>query len=243
MAASVVENDSKHVPWNKGRIVGAKPPPGCLFLPGSLQIAPNATAPVDSARPAFWTLTAQLGSIAVTHMGTVSDSFTSAGDLSPLTTMKWRDGVHDWVTYVTGEIPVGGLRSGAGGSPTSIGHGAIDGGGYTYFNSVTGHEFSGVAGFTYNLKNPLTQYQSGVDFHLDKLGTRSMASGEIRLSGAEAYLIGERGRGFNQMADMINNSRLSNAMRAAALMHRSVTEAMFIARRRSAFGRRLIKRE
>jgi acyl-CoA dehydrogenase len=75
----------------------------------------------------------------------------------------------------------------------------------------------------------------------DKLGTRSMASGEIRLSGAEAYLIGERGRGFNQMADMVNNSRLSNAMRAAALMRRSVTEAMFIARRRSAFGRRLIE--
>ena len=75
----------------------------------------------------------------------------------------------------------------------------------------------------------------------DKLGTKSMASGEIRLAGAEAYLIGERGRGFNQMADMVNNSRLSNAMRAAALMRRSVTEAMFIARRRSAFGRRLIE--
>jgi alkylation response protein AidB-like acyl-CoA dehydrogenase len=75
----------------------------------------------------------------------------------------------------------------------------------------------------------------------DKLGTRSMASGEIRLSGAEAYLIGERGRGFHQMADMVNNSRLSNAMRAAALMRRSVTESLFIARRRSAFGRRLIE--
>lgn len=75
----------------------------------------------------------------------------------------------------------------------------------------------------------------------EKLGTRSMASGEIRLNGAEAYLIGERGRGFNQMADMVNNSRLSNAMRAAALMRRSVTEALFISRRRSAFGRRLIE--
>jgi acyl-CoA dehydrogenase len=75
----------------------------------------------------------------------------------------------------------------------------------------------------------------------DKLGTRSMASGEIRLNGAEAYLIGERGRGFNQMADMVNNSRLSNAMRAAALMRRAVTEATFIARRRSAFGRRLVE--
>jgi alkylation response protein AidB-like acyl-CoA dehydrogenase len=73
----------------------------------------------------------------------------------------------------------------------------------------------------------------------DKLGTRSMASGEIRLEGAEAYLVGERGRGFNQMADMVNNSRLSNGVRAAGLMRRAVTEALFIAGRRQAFGRRL----
>ena len=49
----------------------------------------------------------------------------------------------------------------------------------------------------------------------DKLGTRSMASGEIRLEGATAYLVGELGRGFVQMTDMINNSRLSNGVRAA----------------------------
>ncbi len=75
----------------------------------------------------------------------------------------------------------------------------------------------------------------------DKLGTKSMASGEIRLEGAEAYLIGERGRGFNQMADMVNNSRLSNGVRAAGLMRRAVTEALFIAQRRQAFGRRLVE--
>lgn len=74
----------------------------------------------------------------------------------------------------------------------------------------------------------------------DKLGTKSMASGEIRLDGAEAYLIGERGRGFQQMADMVNNSRLSNGVRAAGLMRRAVFEAMFIARNRRAFGRRLV---
>ncbi len=75
----------------------------------------------------------------------------------------------------------------------------------------------------------------------DKLGTRSMASGEIRLEGARAYLIGERGRGFVQMADMVNNSRLSNGVRAAGLMRRAVSEAFFIARNRVAFGRRLIE--
>ncbi|MBR1221964.1 acyl-CoA dehydrogenase family protein [Bradyrhizobium sp. U87765 SZCCT0131] len=75
----------------------------------------------------------------------------------------------------------------------------------------------------------------------DKLGTRSMASGEIRLEGAEAYLVGERGRGFHQMADMVNNSRLSNGVRAAGLMRRATSEALFIARRRQAFGKRLIE--
>ncbi len=75
----------------------------------------------------------------------------------------------------------------------------------------------------------------------DKLGTRSMASGEIRLDGAEAYLVGERGRGFHQMADMVNNSRLSNGVRAAGMMRRAVSEALFISRRRHAFGKPLIE--
>ncbi|WP_076999627.1 acyl-CoA dehydrogenase family protein [Variovorax sp. KK3] len=73
----------------------------------------------------------------------------------------------------------------------------------------------------------------------DKLGTRSMASGEIRLEGAVAYLVGEAGRGFQQMADMVNNSRLSNGVRAAGLMRRAVAEAEFVASERRAFGRRL----
>ena len=49
-----------------------------------------------------------------------------------------------------------------------IGHGAIDGGvGYTYFDPIKQHEFSAVAGLTYNLTNTSTNYQNGVDFHLD----------------------------------------------------------------------------
>lgn len=75
----------------------------------------------------------------------------------------------------------------------------------------------------------------------DKLGTRSMASGEIRLEGAKAWLVGELGRGFVQMADMVNNSRLSNGMRAAGLMRRAVSESLYIARHRKAFDRRLLE--
>lgn len=74
----------------------------------------------------------------------------------------------------------------------------------------------------------------------DKLGTRGMASGEIKLEGALAWLVGEPDRGFAQMTDMINNSRLSNGMRAAGMMRRALTEALFVAGRRIAFGRPLI---
>ena len=75
----------------------------------------------------------------------------------------------------------------------------------------------------------------------DKLGTRSMASGEIRLDGATAFLVGDPEAGFRQMADMVNNSRLSNGMRAAGMMRRATTEALFVAHRRIAFGRRLVE--
>lgn len=75
----------------------------------------------------------------------------------------------------------------------------------------------------------------------EKLGTRDMPSGEITLQGATAYMVGEAERGFVQMADMINMSRLSNGMRAAGMMRRALTEALFISRGRSAFGKTLIE--
>lgn len=70
----------------------------------------------------------------------------------------------------------------------------------------------------------------------DKLGTRSMASGEIRLEGAEAYLVGAQDRGLKQMMEQVNLSRLSHGVRAAAMMRRCVNEALAAARGRTAFG-------
>jgi alkylation response protein AidB-like acyl-CoA dehydrogenase len=75
----------------------------------------------------------------------------------------------------------------------------------------------------------------------DKLGTRDLPSGEIVLDGALAWLVGDPSQGFKQMADMINLSRLSNGMRAAGMMRRALTEALFVARNRVAFGRPLIE--
>src|SRR5262249_22720908 len=38
---------------------------------------------------------------------------------------------------------------------------------YTYFDPNSGNEFSAVLGFTYNFENTHTQYQNGIDMHLD----------------------------------------------------------------------------
>jgi acyl-CoA dehydrogenase len=74
----------------------------------------------------------------------------------------------------------------------------------------------------------------------DKLGTRSMASGEIRLDGAVAYLVGDVESGFKQMMEQVNLSRLSHGVRAAAMMRRCVNEAMIAARTRTAFGETIV---
>jgi acyl-CoA dehydrogenase len=74
----------------------------------------------------------------------------------------------------------------------------------------------------------------------DKLGTRSMASGEIRLEGAVAYLVGDLDRGLKQMMEQVNLSRLSHGVRAAAMMRRCVNEAMIAAQTRTAFGETIV---
>jgi hypothetical protein len=113
------------------------------------------------------TLTAASGPIVTTRTGMLEDSLVSYGDLYPTATLRWNQGVNSFMTYISGDIPVGDydpMRL----ANIGLGHGAIDvGGGYTYLNPATGNEFSGVAGFTYNFKNPDTQYQSGIDFHFD----------------------------------------------------------------------------
>ena len=113
------------------------------------------------------TLTGQLGPLGFSISGGRSDEVTGFGDLAPLASLRWNHGVHNYMTYITGDIPVGAY------DPTrlanlGIGHGAVDAGfGYTYFDPKTGNEFSAVLGFTYNLENQQTDYKNGVDMHLD----------------------------------------------------------------------------
>ena len=74
----------------------------------------------------------------------------------------------------------------------------------------------------------------------DKLGTRSMASGEIVLEGALAYAVGKLDRGFVQMAEMVNWSRLSNGVKSTALMRRALHDALTVAHGRVVFGKRIV---
>jgi hypothetical protein len=98
---------------------------------------------------------------------TIDSSLTAFGDVLPMFQLKWNSGVNNYMTYITGDMPAGAYDS-MRLANMGIGHWAIDvGGGYTYFDQKAGHEFSAVLGFTYNFINPATQYQNGVDMHLD----------------------------------------------------------------------------
>lgn len=80
----------------------------------------------------------------------------------------------------------------------------------------------------------------------DKMGSKSMASGEIIFDGATVYPLGEVGphanRGLKMMMDQVNMSRLSHGVRAAAMMRRCLNESLAVAGYRRAFGGKLIEK-
>ena len=130
-------------------------------------------------------------SVPFARSDSISDTTWGFGDLAPMFQLKWNAGVHNYMTYVMGDIPVGAYQS-TRLSNIGIGHGTIDaGGGYTYFNPQTGHELSGVLGFTYNFLNDSTQYQSGVDLHFD-WGVSQFVSKQVML-GLVGYVYKELG--------------------------------------------------
>jgi hypothetical protein len=99
--------------------------------------------------------------------GMRSDEVVGFADLSPSASLTWTRDVHNFMVYATSGIPTGAYDT-TRLSNLGIGHWAIDsGGGYTYLNEKAGFEWSAVLGFTYNFINPYTQYQNGIDAHLD----------------------------------------------------------------------------
>ena len=80
----------------------------------------------------------------------------------------------------------------------------------------------------------------------DKLGTKAVASAEVELADAEAFLLaptaetdegtGGDGRGLSRMMELTNGARLGIAMMGLGCARRSFVEAVCYARARPAFG-------
>src|SRR5262249_1435755 len=97
----------------------------------------------------------------------LTETSSGIGDLIPQASLRWNFGVHNFMTYLTGNLTTGVYHSQSIAN-VGIGHNAIDAGGaYTYFDQKAGHEFSATLGFTYNVENTHTNYQNGVDMHID----------------------------------------------------------------------------
>ena len=73
----------------------------------------------------------------------------------------------------------------------------------------------------------------------DKLGNWSNASSEIEFRDAEAWLIGEEGRGVNTIIEMVSMTRYDCMLGSASLMRQAVAQALHHCAHRDAFGMRL----
>src|SRR4051794_10454657 len=73
----------------------------------------------------------------------------------------------------------------------------------------------------------------------DKLGGRCLASTEVEYEELPARILGDEGRGIAIMATQINYTRLDTLLGVAGMIRRSVAEAVWHARHRTAFGKLL----
>ncbi len=74
----------------------------------------------------------------------------------------------------------------------------------------------------------------------DKLGTRSLPTGEVEYDRARAQLIGDEGDGMRIVLEMINHTRLDCVLGSTGGMRRAVAEATHYTAYRDAFGKPLI---
>ncbi|HHB89981.1 MAG TPA: acyl-CoA dehydrogenase [Anaerolineae bacterium] len=74
----------------------------------------------------------------------------------------------------------------------------------------------------------------------DKIGTRSVPTGEVELRDSEAYLIGRPEWGIYQILEVLNVSRVANSVASVALLQRALSDAASFARERIAFGKPII---
>ncbi len=75
----------------------------------------------------------------------------------------------------------------------------------------------------------------------DKIGTRSVPTGEVELRNSEAYLLGEPDWGIYLILESLNLSRVANSIGSVALAQRALADAVTFAQQRRAFGRPIIE--
>jgi alkylation response protein AidB-like acyl-CoA dehydrogenase len=71
----------------------------------------------------------------------------------------------------------------------------------------------------------------------DKIGTRSVPTGEVELRYSEAYLLGQAEWGIYLILETLNLSRVANSVGSVALAQRALADAIDYAHRRQAFGK------
>lgn len=107
------------------------------------------------------------GPFGSTVLADPEDSVTGGSDLYPTLSIKWNLGVHNVMTYAAAGVPVGAYKKGRLAN-IGVNHWSFDAGaGYTYLNPKNRWELSVVSGLTYNFENRATNYQNGVDAHVD----------------------------------------------------------------------------
>src|SRR4029079_8984496 len=108
------------------------------------------------------TISASLGGPGFTIGRSLTETATGFGDILPMASLRWNFGVHNFMTYLTGNFTTGVYHTG---SIAKIGivHKSSDGAdAYTDSDPKAGHEFSATLGFTYNFENTNTNYQNGI---------------------------------------------------------------------------------
>lgn len=81
------------------------------------------------------------------------------------------------------------------------------------------------------------QLNYGIRRIKDKIATRSVFTGEIELRDSAGYLLGNPEHGIYHILEVLNCSRVCNAIGSVALMQRALADAFSFAMRRVAFGK------
>jgi alkylation response protein AidB-like acyl-CoA dehydrogenase len=75
----------------------------------------------------------------------------------------------------------------------------------------------------------------------NKIGTRSVPTGEVELRDSEAYLLGKQEWGIYLILESLNLSRVGNIVGSVALGQRALADALAFAQSRVAFGKPIIQ--